>query len=107
MIDTPSSSTPYVTLDSLVHEGLPKPPAFVERKLNRGEARTKLALLSFSSGTTGRPKAVAIPHIALIANVIQMSVHSKVHLPAEQNRFRPGDVMYAGELYSFCLKQYS
>jgi hypothetical protein len=28
-------------------------PAFVERRLQPGEAKTKLAFLSFSSGTTG------------------------------------------------------
>ena len=100
VIDTPTSNVPYVTLDTLVHEGLSQPPAFVERKLKPGEGKTKLALLSFSSGTTGRPKAVAIPHISVIANVIQMAVHSKVYLPAEQKRFRPGDVMYAG---TFCV----
>lgn len=97
VIDTPPNVS-YPTLDILVREGLSKPPTFVERKLNPGEAKTKLALLSFSSGTTGRPKAVAIPHISLIANVIQMAVHCKVNAPTEQQRYRPGDVIYAGKV---------
>ncbi|GAA6026983.1 hypothetical protein JCM8097_006015 [Rhodosporidiobolus ruineniae] len=46
----------------------PVPP---EVLIKPEEARTKLALLSFSSGTTGLPKAVAIPHYAVIANILQ------------------------------------
>lgn len=102
ILDSAISNAQYPTLDALVHEGLSKPPAFVERKLEPGEARSKLALLSFSSGTTGRPKAVAIPHFALIANVIQTAIHTKVNSPSEQNLFRPGDVMYAGERFVSC-----
>ena len=45
-----------VTLDALIKEGLSQPQAFVEPRLAPGEGRTKLAFLSFSSGTTGRPK---------------------------------------------------
>lgn len=45
-----------VTLHTLVEEGLAQPQAFVERRLAPGEGRRKLAFLSFSSGTTGRPK---------------------------------------------------
>jgi len=33
-------------------------PKFVERRLEPGEAKTKVALLLFSSGTTGRPKVI-------------------------------------------------
>lgn len=55
------------TLDDLIakyaHTALP--PIV---KIN---AKSKLAFLSFSSGTTGRPKAVSIQHYALIANVLQ------------------------------------
>ena len=89
----------HVNVEGLVQEGLAEPPHFVERRLNPGEAKTKLALLSFSSGTTGRPKAVAIPHYALIANVIQMSTHGRVneeYAPWEDRRYRPGDAIYAG-----------
>ena len=48
--------TTNVTVDTLVEEGLAQPQAFVERRLAPGEGKKKLAFLSFSSGTTGRPK---------------------------------------------------
>ncbi|KZT30745.1 amp dependent CoA ligase [Neolentinus lepideus HHB14362 ss-1] len=88
------SETHRRTIQRLIDDGLAKPPRFVERRLKPGEAKTKLAFLSFSSGTTGRPKAVAIPHYAPIANVIQMAMHHKVNVdyaPYEKRRFRPGD----------------
>ena len=47
---------PYATVPELVEEGLALPVSFTERRLSPGEAKTKLALLSCSSGTTGRPK---------------------------------------------------
>ncbi|EIW81332.1 amp dependent CoA ligase [Coniophora puteana RWD-64-598 SS2] len=86
------------TVDELVKEGLVHPPNFAERKLKKGEAKTKLAFLNFSSGTTGRPKAVMISHYGPIANVIQTAVHSEIHKtdkPWEERRFRPGDVSAA------------
>ncbi|KIK59395.1 hypothetical protein GYMLUDRAFT_44743 [Collybiopsis luxurians FD-317 M1] len=84
--------TGYLSVSDLVREGLGKPKAFVEPIIDN---RTKLAFLSFSSGTTGKPKAVAIPHFSLIINVIQMAVHFKVfedYAPWRERRFRPGDV---------------
>lgn len=49
-----------VTVQSLIERGLgdlnANGPHFVERKLGKDEAKTKLAFLSFSSGTTGKPK---------------------------------------------------
>jgi long-subunit acyl-CoA synthetase (AMP-forming) len=52
-----TSAINHVTLGGLVHHGLNMSDAtFVERRLRPGEAKTKLAFLSFSSGTTGRPK---------------------------------------------------
>ena len=47
------------TVDALVEEGLPQPQQFVERQLAPAEGKKKLAFLSFSSGTTGRPKVRA------------------------------------------------
>ncbi|KII90730.1 hypothetical protein PLICRDRAFT_697218 [Plicaturopsis crispa FD-325 SS-3] len=88
----------YATLVELVRYGLSQPPSFVERKLAPGEARKKLAFLSFSSGTTGQPKAVAIPHIAPIVNVLQMAAHNQVnthYAPWEEQRYRPGDIAIA------------
>ncbi|KAI0080345.1 amp dependent CoA ligase [Panus rudis PR-1116 ss-1] len=99
LIDSPEKPDgQFLTLDALVQEGLAQGPTFVEPRLSPGEARTKLALLNFSSGTTGRPKAVAIPHYAVIANVIQMAVHSKAneeYTSWEERRYRPGDVTYS------------
>ncbi|KAG6889888.1 hypothetical protein C0995_013863 [Termitomyces sp. Mi166 len=82
-------------IGALIEKGLSLLPAFVERKLNPGEAKTKLAFLNFSSGTTGRPKAVAIPHYALITNVIQIAAHNNVnknYCDPKDQRFRPGDI---------------
>jgi len=48
----------YYDLFSLIEHGLSQDPKFVERRLEPGEAKTKVALLLFSSGTTGRPKVI-------------------------------------------------
>lgn len=97
LMDNVIANGPYLTVDRLVEEGLSEPAAFMERKLVPSEARTKLAFLCFSSGTTGRPKAVAISHFSVITNIIQISLHSKVYMPTEQRRYRPGDVIYGGK----------
>ncbi|KAH7926478.1 acetyl-CoA synthetase-like protein [Leucogyrophana mollusca] len=86
------------SVDSLVKEGLSHNPNFVERKLKPGEGQTKIAFLNFSSGTTGKPKAVAISHTAPITNVIATALHGKVgqnYCRWEDQRFRPGDVAAA------------
>ena len=49
-------STVAPDLNELIAFGLAHPPNFVERRLNPGEGKTKVAFLSFSSGTTGKPK---------------------------------------------------
>ncbi|KAF7365396.1 Phenylacetyl-CoA ligase [Mycena venus] len=92
-----ASTGKFVTVDHLVKRGL-QLKAFSERKLGPGEGKTKLAFLSFSSGTTGTPKAVAIPHIAVIANVLQLAAHAKLkedYAPWKDRRYRPGDVATA------------
>ncbi|KAF9242559.1 hypothetical protein BU15DRAFT_86758 [Melanogaster broomeanus] len=89
------------TVEALITQGLASPPMFAERRLRSGEGKTKIAFLSFSSGTTGKPKAVAIPHYAPIANVIQVASFHKVNVnyaPWEEQRFRPGDISCAGKL---------
>jgi long-subunit acyl-CoA synthetase (AMP-forming) len=53
---------PLVSLESVIHFGQTA-PEFKERKLKRGEGKTKLAVLSFSSGTTGKPKASAATRV--------------------------------------------
>ncbi|KAG2153046.1 uncharacterized protein EDB93DRAFT_1136219 [Suillus bovinus] len=83
------------TVQVLVSQGLASAPNFTERKLAPAEGKTKVAFLNFSSGTTGRPKAVAIPHYAPIANVIQLATHHKVGEDYAGQRFKPGDVCCA------------
>ncbi|RDB15274.1 4-coumarate--CoA ligase-like 7 [Hypsizygus marmoreus] len=83
------------SVQELIHESQYQAFPFQERMLEPGEGKTKVALLSWSSGTTGKPKAVAISHHALIANVIQMAVHNQVgkaYSPRGSRSFRPGDV---------------
>ncbi|KAG6333812.1 hypothetical protein ID866_5272, partial [Astraeus odoratus] len=98
----PSSQGMFLTVQDLISQGLSIPSSFRERHLRPGEGKTKIAFLNFSSGTTGRPKAVAIPHYAPITNVIQLAVHHKVnedqdHTRWEDQRFRPGDICSAGD----------
>lgn len=100
VIDSQYKGNTYPTIDAVMTSGLSKEVTFVERRLKPGEARTKLALLIFSSGTTGRPKAVAIPHFAVVANLIQMAAQCRVnedYAPWSERRYRVGDVVYAGE----------
>ncbi|KAJ7799292.1 hypothetical protein B0H14DRAFT_2617221 [Mycena olivaceomarginata] len=49
------------------------------RQIGPGEGATKIALLCPSSGTTGLPKIVAIPHFAVIANVLQIAAQNRVN----------------------------
>ncbi|KZP31130.1 acetyl-CoA synthetase-like protein [Athelia psychrophila] len=63
--------------------------------MHAGEAKTKIGFYCFSSGTTGRPKAVAISHYALVANVIQAACMTRLGdptLPEEDRRYRAGDI---------------
>ncbi|KAF5382321.1 hypothetical protein D9757_008482 [Collybiopsis confluens] len=85
----------FRSVSAAVREGLAQPRQFSEPVI---DARTKLAFLSFSSGTTGKPKGVAIPHYSVIINAIQMAVHHKIfqeYAPWHERRFRPGDVAIA------------
>jgi 4-coumarate--CoA ligase len=56
----PRTSNLAPDLHELIAHGLADRPNFVERRLKPGEARTKIAFLSFSSGTTGKPKVCNI-----------------------------------------------
>ncbi|KAJ7062336.1 acetyl-CoA synthetase-like protein [Mycena amicta] len=72
---------------------------FNEFKLAPGEGKTKTALCFPSSGTTGVPKMAALPHAAIIANILQnaawdMGLGEKP-IPVGERRFRPGDVSLA------------
>ena len=85
LIKTPSTPCHHPTLDEVIASGLSLPPAFTERRLSKEEGKSKLAFLSFSSGTTGKPKAVKVSHYAVIANVVQ-----KAALNTGSDRFKPG-----------------
>ncbi|KAJ7104368.1 phenylacetyl-CoA ligase [Mycena belliarum] len=99
LFDTPeeksSGTTP--TLQDIVNHGKTA-PRFSEFQLKPGEAKTKIALYFPSSGTTGVPKMVAIPHSSFIANVIQTAAHDAgvdMSIPVADRRFRPGDISCA------------
>ena len=81
--------------------------------MKKGEARKKLALLSFSSGTTGKPKvgglrhrilrpslvclqAVMISHYNLVANIIQFAQYDIGKPGADVKLVRRGDVVLGG-----------
>ncbi|OCH94571.1 acetyl-CoA synthetase-like protein [Obba rivulosa] len=84
------------TVPDLIEDGLSRPPSFNERHLHPGEAKTKVAYLILSSGTTGKPKAVRLSHYAVIANTVQSAVHMDIspnYASDENKRFRVGDVM--------------
>lgn len=88
----------FLNVDSLVREGLNSKPNFTEKQLAPGENKTKIAFYSFSSGTTGKPKAVAIPHHSVIANVLQKATYNKLAdttLSPKKARYRRGDVAMA------------
>ncbi|KAJ6624200.1 amp dependent CoA ligase [Mycena sp. CBHHK59/15] len=88
------------TLEHLVTLGLSskKTHQFSEFKLKPGEGKTKVALYFPSSGTTGVPKMVAIPHSSFISNIIQTAAHDAgvdMSVPVVDRRFRPGDISCA------------
>ncbi|VDB87514.1 unnamed protein product [Peniophora sp. CBMAI 1063] len=83
--------------EQLTTLGLSRPPQFAECRLKVGEAKTKIAFLSFSSGTTGKPKGRK-PLSSPIANLIQMQAHYRSandSLPFARRRHRPGDLTLA------------
>jgi long-subunit acyl-CoA synthetase (AMP-forming) len=66
----------HKTVEQLIRKarkGLPLP----RLKMKPGEGKTRLAFISYSSGTTGLPKGVMISHYNVIANVLQLTLHSK------------------------------
>ncbi|KAF8810188.1 acetyl-CoA synthetase-like protein [Phlegmacium glaucopus] len=103
LLDTPKQpSGNLLLLDDLVAEGLTKHALFVEKRLGPGEGKTKVAILSLTSGTSGQPRAVAISHYSVITNVIQMSAFNNVNTAGDACRWRPGDVA-TGDTYGLIV----
>jgi AMP-binding enzyme len=65
------SNLKLVNVPDLVILGLTA-PEIVRVRLAPGESKRKVALLNFSSGTSGLPKGVLISHYNVISNVCQM-----------------------------------
>ncbi|KAH9964240.1 amp dependent CoA ligase [Russula dissimulans] len=98
IIDQTTFDAPHVTIEQLTQDGLTHDVNFVECKLGAGEGKSKIAFLCLSSGTSGPPKAVAIPHHSVIANILQVRAHNyvvetKANIPQDQWRYRPGDII--------------
>ncbi|PWN52704.1 acetyl-CoA synthetase-like protein [Violaceomyces palustris] len=98
------------TLAGLIQEGrehvAAHGPASMEKgrcRLDPGQGKKKLCLLSFSSGTTGLPKGVAIQHSAPVANVLQAMAFNQVgsKIGVAEGRFRPGRDVALGILPQF------
>ncbi|ESK91930.1 phenylacetyl- ligase [Moniliophthora roreri MCA 2997] len=69
--------------------------AVVEKPMKAGEAKSRIAFLAPSSGTTGVQKAVAISHYNAISVIIQIATFNRIgeeYAPLSERRFRPGDV---------------
>ncbi|KAI8989046.1 phenylacetyl-CoA ligase [Trametes punicea] len=84
---------PHPSVEDLINQKTL--PPFSEITFTKpGEARAKIAFLCFSSGTTGKPKAVAISHYNVISDVVQFAAHVGANtVSREQQRFCPGDVI--------------
>ncbi|KAF7324722.1 Acyl-CoA desaturase [Mycena kentingensis (nom. inval.)] len=81
-------------VDRLVRETPPDAP-FAQRIFAPGEARSEIAFLAPSSGTTGLPKVVALSHFNAISILCQIATFNRLnedYAPAHERRFRVGDV---------------
>ncbi|KAI0698949.1 acetyl-CoA synthetase-like protein [Cerioporus squamosus] len=94
----PVTDWPSHSIQDLVEFGLGQVQQFTPLKLGPGEARKKLALLLLSSGTTGKPKAVMIPHYSINVNVVQIAHHLQLNdetVPMGRKLYRPGSISLA------------
>ncbi|VUC33245.1 unnamed protein product [Clonostachys rosea] len=72
-----SEKLPFQTVDDLIVEGK-RLPAVEPLRWVKGQGARQTAFLSYSSGTSGLPKAVKVSHRNVIANVIQMALFERV-----------------------------
>lgn len=74
---TPGMSNPgHTTVDELVEMGAKQPDGGAsDEKWSKGEGARRTAFLCYSSGTSGLPKGVMIPHKSVIANTLQLVTH--------------------------------
>ncbi|KAK1220334.1 hypothetical protein PQX77_016905 [Marasmius sp. AFHP31] len=92
-----STTTPlaFRTFEELVRLGrAPDCPPVIEKRLQPGEAKRRIAFLAPSSGTTGLQKAVAISHYNAISVIVQIATFNRIgedYAPWAERRFRPGD----------------
>ncbi|TFK91586.1 phenylacetyl-CoA ligase [Polyporus arcularius HHB13444] len=96
--DEPGLNLGLTSVNSLIQESN-RYPSYVEHKLGPGKGKSTIAFLCYSSGTTGNPKAVAISHYNVIANLVQVATFNGMSndTNSQSERFRPGDVCAGGE----------
>ncbi|KAJ7478654.1 phenylacetyl-CoA ligase [Mycena galericulata] len=101
---TMGSDSEYHTIDSLITLGTSLPP-FYQQPLHKGEAKTKVAFLSFSSGTTGLPKESTHIFAPNRLNILQVAALNHVydsHLQWADKRYSPGGVC-SGDIYGLVV----
>lgn len=78
----------FKTVNEFIKEGS-NLPRLEELQWSKGEGARRTAFLCYSSGTSGLPKGVMIPHRAVIANVLQIVAHEQAH---RKSLVEPGNV---------------
>ncbi|EXV03743.1 AMP binding enzyme [Metarhizium robertsii] len=72
-----ASDPRFETIDHLVEQGKSLPP-LPPLQWVTGQGARQTAFLSYSSGTSGLPKAVMVSHLNVIANIMQMAAVESV-----------------------------
>ena len=72
-----NSHASHTTIEELIENGRKSGRRVESLQLKKGEGKTRLAFICYSSGTTGLPKGVMISHYNVISNVCQIALHAK------------------------------